>query len=357
MNVSEFDFDLPDDLIAQQPPALRGGSRLMVVDRASGSIAHRSFAELPSLLAAGRCAGRQRHARLSGAPDWDAAAGRRRRRVLPDSPGRRSRHLDRARASRTAATRRLADGFQASATGATGARVRRCMRRSSAAIFTGVAPCGCGPRTARPVRETIDAIGHVPLPPYIKRGDAIARSRSLSDRLRARTRIDCGADGRIALHAGDPARSSRHGASSASASRCTSATARSSRSASTASRSTRWKRSTTRCQKPRRRRLSKAKQEDRRVIAVGTTTTRTLESLTALERRRRHRPAPARRRCSSRPGHEFKLVSGLDHQLSPAAVVAADAGVGVWRPANEFSRRTGKRWRSAIGSIVMATRW
>ena len=53
MNVSDFDFDLPDELIAQEPPAARGGSRLMAIDRASGRITHLHFSDLPSLLRAG----------------------------------------------------------------------------------------------------------------------------------------------------------------------------------------------------------------------------------------------------------------------------------------------------------------
>jgi S-adenosylmethionine:tRNA ribosyltransferase-isomerase len=47
---AEFDFDLPVELIAQQPAEPREQSRLMVLDRASGRIAHHRFAELPALL-------------------------------------------------------------------------------------------------------------------------------------------------------------------------------------------------------------------------------------------------------------------------------------------------------------------
>ncbi len=43
MNLSEFDFNLPDDLIAQTPAPSREGSRLMVVDRGTGTIEHRQF--------------------------------------------------------------------------------------------------------------------------------------------------------------------------------------------------------------------------------------------------------------------------------------------------------------------------
>jgi len=49
MQVADFDFDLPDELIAQLPPAVRGGSRLLHVG-ASGALADRGFCELPTLL-------------------------------------------------------------------------------------------------------------------------------------------------------------------------------------------------------------------------------------------------------------------------------------------------------------------
>lgn len=49
MQVTDFDFDLPDELIAQFPPAVRGGSRLLHVE-ASGALADRWFRDLPALL-------------------------------------------------------------------------------------------------------------------------------------------------------------------------------------------------------------------------------------------------------------------------------------------------------------------
>lgn len=49
MRVADFDFDLPADLIAQFPPAVRGGSRLLHVE-ASGTVHDRWFSELPTLL-------------------------------------------------------------------------------------------------------------------------------------------------------------------------------------------------------------------------------------------------------------------------------------------------------------------
>src|SRR5574340_905321 len=49
MRVADFDFDLPDELIAQFPPAVRGGSRLLHVGTA-GSLYDGWFSELPALL-------------------------------------------------------------------------------------------------------------------------------------------------------------------------------------------------------------------------------------------------------------------------------------------------------------------
>ncbi|MGA2809499.1 MAG: tRNA preQ1(34) S-adenosylmethionine ribosyltransferase-isomerase QueA [Terracidiphilus sp.] len=50
MRVADFDFNLPAELIAQQPPAERGLSRMLVVDRLSGALRNASFAEFPALL-------------------------------------------------------------------------------------------------------------------------------------------------------------------------------------------------------------------------------------------------------------------------------------------------------------------
>ncbi|HTI71974.1 MAG TPA: tRNA preQ1(34) S-adenosylmethionine ribosyltransferase-isomerase QueA [Candidatus Limnocylindria bacterium] len=50
MRVSDFDFHLPDNLIAQVPTPERTGSRLLVVDRSSRALAHRRFVDLPHFL-------------------------------------------------------------------------------------------------------------------------------------------------------------------------------------------------------------------------------------------------------------------------------------------------------------------
>src|SRR3954471_8986126 len=50
---SDYDFDLPAELIAQSPLARRDASRLMVVNRTTGAISHRTFSDLPDLITAG----------------------------------------------------------------------------------------------------------------------------------------------------------------------------------------------------------------------------------------------------------------------------------------------------------------
>ena len=52
MNVADFDFELPPQLIAQEPAA-RGSSRLLVLDRASGALTHTGFDHIAEFLQAG----------------------------------------------------------------------------------------------------------------------------------------------------------------------------------------------------------------------------------------------------------------------------------------------------------------
>ena len=53
MRVDEFDYDLPEALIALHPADRRDASRMLVVDRAAGAIRHGAFADLPESLRAG----------------------------------------------------------------------------------------------------------------------------------------------------------------------------------------------------------------------------------------------------------------------------------------------------------------
>ena len=53
LEISDFDYDLPPDRIAQEPARPRDSSRLLVLDRRSGAVTHHGFRELPDLLVPG----------------------------------------------------------------------------------------------------------------------------------------------------------------------------------------------------------------------------------------------------------------------------------------------------------------
>ncbi len=50
MLTSDFDYDLPKELIAQHPPAVREAARMLVLDRAAGTREHKTFTDLPVYL-------------------------------------------------------------------------------------------------------------------------------------------------------------------------------------------------------------------------------------------------------------------------------------------------------------------
>ncbi len=55
MNVKDFDYELPEELIAQDPLSDRSASRLMVLNRETGAVAHRHFSDILDYLAPGDC--------------------------------------------------------------------------------------------------------------------------------------------------------------------------------------------------------------------------------------------------------------------------------------------------------------
>jgi S-adenosylmethionine:tRNA ribosyltransferase-isomerase len=55
MRVEDFNFDLPKNLIAQDPLEVRSASRLLVLDKFSGAISHRQFTDIQNYLKKGDC--------------------------------------------------------------------------------------------------------------------------------------------------------------------------------------------------------------------------------------------------------------------------------------------------------------
>jgi S-adenosylmethionine:tRNA ribosyltransferase-isomerase len=159
MNLADFHYDLPEDLIAQEPPADRDGARMLVIDRRTGLWEDRAFRDFPLFLTPGDCV------------------------ALNDSrvlPSRLYGHkTDREARLQIFLTRQLtSDARDWSAL----VRPGRKVRLGDLIHFAGGLTCeviASGERGERTIRfnevehlfERLDEIGHVPLPPYIHRPD------------------------------------------------------------------------------------------------------------------------------------------------------------------------------------------
>ena len=170
------------------------------------------------------------------------------------------------------------------------------------------------------------------------------RSRSVSDRLCPRARIDRGADGRPAFHAGDSRGAPRQGRRARRASRCMSVTERSSRSASRASTSIRWRRSITksaprpphRCRQPR---------EKGGASLPSARPPRARSSRSPLRRMATVSPGSGETALFIHPGHDFRLVSGLItnfHLPKSSLLMLVSAFAGRERDPGRVSRGGGQ---------------
>ena len=300
MNVSDFDFYLPDELVAQEPPVQRGGSRLLVLDRDSGGIRHAWFRDVATFLRAGDLLvvnnTRVFPARLLG-------------RRVPSGGAVELLLLDDLGGGEWAALvhpgQKLKPGARVRFEG-TGVVLhgeilaRQFFGRRSVRLWT---------EDGTSVATAVDAIGHIPLPPYIKRDDRPDdRERYQTVFARARGSIaaptaglhftpeilaDVEARGvesaEVTLHVGygtfKPVRAERvedHVVDPERFSVGVEAAAA----------------------------LTRARRDGRRIIAVGTTTTRTLESLT-IDAEGAVQPATGEATLFIHPGHRFRLVSGM----------------------------------------------
>ncbi|MCU1236763.1 MAG: Queuosine biosynthesis protein [Candidatus Solibacter sp.] len=176
MNLSEFDFHLPDELIAQEALADRAASRMLVVHRAEGRWEDRSFRDLPEFLTPGDCLvlndSRVFPARLFG-----HRAGVHSLPVGKNNP-KRNEFLSGAVEVfllRSVST----DGRDWQALVRPGRKMRTGERIAFPEGLEGeiIARGEFGERTVRfhgadDLYAAFDRIGHVPLPPYIKRDDS-----------------------------------------------------------------------------------------------------------------------------------------------------------------------------------------
>ena len=174
MRLSEFDYDLPERLIAQEPLPRRDASRLMAVDRRSGQVAHRRFLDLPQLLDAGDLLvlndTRVVPARLHGAK---STGGRVTVLLLEPVGGRGPSPVHRCLME---ASKPARPGGMIEFGGGLKARV---LGRSGETYEIALEAPGGDPAAA------LIRLGETPLPPYIRRG--VADPRSAADRERYQT--------------------------------------------------------------------------------------------------------------------------------------------------------------------------
>jgi S-adenosylmethionine:tRNA ribosyltransferase-isomerase len=307
VDVADFDFDLPDELVAQAPPAVRGGSRLLVLDRRTGARQHTRFADIGEHLRAGD---------LLVVNDTKVFPARLIGRRVPSGGAVEALLLGPGGQGETGSGGALWDALMHPGQKLKpGARV--AFEREGVVLHGEVlAQHYFGRRTLRlhtddgtDVAAAIDRVGHIPLPPYIKRDDTAAdreryqtvyaRERGsvaaptaglhftpdLLDRLAARgvERAD------VTLHVGygtfKPVRVEKVEEHEVDPETYTV----SPQSAAA---------------------LTRARRDGRRVIAVGTTSVRALESL-RVDDDGVVRPGSGETRLFIHPGHQFRVVSGM----------------------------------------------
>ena len=180
MFVADFDYPLPEELIAQEPLADRAGSRLLHLDRRSGALRDRSFRELPELLRAGDLVVFN-NTKVFPARLFGHRSGARAQPVGPHNPAAKEFLSGRVE---VLLTRQLdAQGLEWEALVHPGRKIgvgERLYLGDKGELEAEVVSRGSwGERRLRfaPVEDffaTVEKIGHVPLPPYIDRPDRTA---------------------------------------------------------------------------------------------------------------------------------------------------------------------------------------
>jgi S-adenosylmethionine:tRNA ribosyltransferase-isomerase len=169
LSVADFDFDLPEELIAQQPPAERGTSRMLLLDRTSGRFEDSYFSALPAQLQAGdllvlnesRVIPARLYARRTLVRERERPTGR--IEVMLTEPAGKNRWRALVRPGRKVAIgERLVFPDAAGAAQLEAEVLERGQFGERLLAFEPV----------EDFFEVLERIGHVPLPPYIHREDA-----------------------------------------------------------------------------------------------------------------------------------------------------------------------------------------
>ena len=170
MHISEFDFNLPPELIAQQPASRRGDARLLHLDRQTGNIGHTTIAALPGALTPGDVLvvnnTRVFPARLLGrrVPSGGAVEC-----LLISRMPSASGETDQQWEALMHPGQKLRPGSQIVFDGSIELHAEVLERR-----FYGRRLIRLWTDGETSVDRAVDAIGHMPLPPYIKRPDQVA---------------------------------------------------------------------------------------------------------------------------------------------------------------------------------------
>ena len=155
MKLSDFQFDLPQDLIAQQPLDQRSASRLLHLPRESGAVTDRHFRDLPGLLNEGDLLvfnnTRVIPARLFGRKETGGRVEVMLERLLNDRECLAQLRV--SKPLRAGGRILLEDGSHLEVLGRQGS-------------FFHLRDSGSG------LNDTLEDLGHMPLPPYITRADS-----------------------------------------------------------------------------------------------------------------------------------------------------------------------------------------
>lgn len=161
MKLSDFHFDLPPEQIALYPPDKRSDSRLLCMGRSDGTLTHRIFAELPDLLRPEDLLvfnnTRVIPARLYGHKPTGGKI-----ELLIERVMEANQVLAQIRSGKS-----LVDGSELCFSDQDGTELRAVVLGREGGFFLVQFP------PALDLMALLDRIGHMPLPPYIKRADAL----------------------------------------------------------------------------------------------------------------------------------------------------------------------------------------